>query len=137
MGEFFLPVILVVMIVLLFNSVRKQRAAQRKAQEVRNSMQVGDEVMTGSGFYGVVEELGDETVVLSTEDGALMRWARKAISPSPLALGQNDVPESQDTEADLSGAVVPDDASSIDSVEPRSDSTLDLDKPGTDDDRRS
>lgn len=75
-----LLIVFAVMMLPMFLMSGRQRKAQRQQQEMIATLGVGDEVRTHSGFYGlIVEEFGD-TVVLESENGAQLKWARAAIS---------------------------------------------------------
>lgn len=75
-----LLVVFAVMMIPMFLMSSRQRKRQRAQQEQISQLGIGDEVRTHSGFYGlIVEELGD-TVVLESEDGSQLKWARAAIS---------------------------------------------------------
>ena len=43
---------------------RPQKKEQKKAQELQNSIQAGDSITTTSGFYGVVLDVVDDTVIV-------------------------------------------------------------------------
>jgi preprotein translocase subunit YajC len=58
----------------------RQRKAQREAQDLLKQLQVGDEVRTHSGFFGIVTELEEDVVILETESGAETKWMRAAIA---------------------------------------------------------
>jgi len=62
---------------LMSNRTRKQ---QRAAQEFRNNLVPGDEVMTASGLLGTVVEVVDDVVTLESSPGAHTRWIRAAIA---------------------------------------------------------
>ena len=47
-----------------FMGVRPQQKERKKQQEMLNSLAVGDTVLTTSGFYGVVIDLTDDTVIV-------------------------------------------------------------------------
>ena len=47
-----------------FVAIRPQKKEQKKQQELMNSMEVGDSVLTTSGFYGVVIDITDDTVIV-------------------------------------------------------------------------
>ncbi|MCS6712723.1 preprotein translocase subunit YajC [Brachybacterium sp. EF45031] len=77
-----LPLILlflVFMLPMLWLSSR-QRKVQREQLAMLAALEVGDEVRTHSGFYGLVTELYDDVVILETESGAQTKWARQAIA---------------------------------------------------------
>ena len=58
-----LPFLLIIL-VFWFLVIRPARNQQKKLSQTQASVQVGSEVMLGSGFYGRVVELGDETLQL-------------------------------------------------------------------------
>ena len=47
-----------------FVAIRPQKKEQKKQQELMNSMETGDSVLTTSGFYGVVIDITDDTVIV-------------------------------------------------------------------------
>ena len=47
-----------------FAAIRPQKKQQKKQQEMLNSMEKGDSVLTTSGFYGVVIDITDDTVIV-------------------------------------------------------------------------
>ena len=59
-------VIYVVLIIgiFYFMGVRPQQKEKKKQQELLNSLAVGDTVLTTSGFYGVVIDLTEDTVIV-------------------------------------------------------------------------
>jgi preprotein translocase subunit YajC len=62
---------------LLTNRQRKQQAA---ANEFRNNLVAGDEVMTGSGLFGTVVEVEGDVITLESTPGNRTRWLRAAIA---------------------------------------------------------
>ena len=62
-----LPILgyIVVFIALMyFMAIRPQKKEQKKQQELLNSMETGDCVLTTSGFYGVIIDITDDTVIV-------------------------------------------------------------------------
>lgn len=43
---------------------RPQKKQEKKAEEIQNSIQPGDSITTTSGFYGVVLDVVDDTVIV-------------------------------------------------------------------------
>lgn len=73
---------------LMGRSQKKRMAEQR---EMLKKIGVGDEVRTHSGFYGmIVEEIGDDAVILETEDGSQLKWARQAIAEPVHSFGAEE-----------------------------------------------
>lgn len=80
--EAFLPLLLIfaVMMLPMFWISSRQRKMQRQQQELVSQLGVGDEVRTHSGFYGLIVDEYDDVVVLETENGAQLKWDRRAIA---------------------------------------------------------
>jgi preprotein translocase subunit YajC len=74
----FLPFLLIIL-VFWFLVIRPARNQQKKLAQTQASVQIGSEVMLGSGFYGPVVEIGDETVQLEIAPGTAVRVARQAV----------------------------------------------------------
>jgi len=49
---------------LYFMSVRPQKKQQKKMDELMASLELGDSILTTSGFYGVVIDIAEEVVVV-------------------------------------------------------------------------
>ena len=50
--------------VMYFVAIRPQKKEQKRTQTMLNSMEVGDSVVTTSGFYGVVIDMTEEDVIV-------------------------------------------------------------------------
>ena len=50
--------------VLWFFMMRPQKKEQKRVQLMLSEMQVGDTVLTSSGFYGVIIDITDEDVIV-------------------------------------------------------------------------
>ncbi len=57
----------------------KQRELKRH-QALVASLEVGDRVMTGSGFYGTLTEVTDDTVLVELAPGVEVKLARRAVA---------------------------------------------------------
>ncbi len=51
-------------VLMYFLSVRPQKKRQKKMDAMMASLEVGDSILTTSGFYGVVIDISDEVVVV-------------------------------------------------------------------------
>ena len=60
--------------------VLPQRRRAKKAQELRNSIEIGDEVRTIGGIYGTIRSEDNDTFTLDIGGGSTMRVAKRAIS---------------------------------------------------------
>lgn len=63
-----------------FLFIRPQRKRVRAMDDLRSSIDVGSEVRTVGGIYGLVVELDDEVVVIDTGGGGRLRIARRAVA---------------------------------------------------------
>ena len=78
----FLPILMTVglFIILYFFMIRPGKKQEKKDAEMRNALQVGDEVTTIGGIIGKVVSIKDETFVLeTTKDRTKIRFLRGAI----------------------------------------------------------
>jgi preprotein translocase subunit YajC len=76
-----LGILLLIPFAMYFFLIRPQRRRMREQQELQRSIQVGDEVVTTSGVYGVITgEDGDSRFWLEIDDDVQIRIARAAIS---------------------------------------------------------
>jgi preprotein translocase subunit YajC len=62
---------------LMTSRTRKQ---QRAAADFRANLEVGQEVMTGSGLYGTIVDVDGDTITLESTPGNQTRWIRAAIA---------------------------------------------------------
>ena len=64
-GSMLIP--LAIMFALLyFVAIRPQKKRDKELKEMQESLQVGDEVVTGGGIVGIVVSVGEDTVVIET-----------------------------------------------------------------------
>ena len=67
------PIFWVLYVVLLlgmlyFMAIRPQKKEKQRQQELLNSVAVGDTILTSSGFYGVIIDMTDDTVIVEFGD---------------------------------------------------------------------
>ena len=74
----FLPFVLIAL-VFWFLIVRPQRRRQHELASTQSSLDVGTEVMLGSGIFGTVASLDDETIRLELSPGTTVKVARQAV----------------------------------------------------------
>ncbi len=65
--------------VMYFLMIRPQRKKQKQHEQLVEELRRGDRVVTAGGIHGVVESLGEDSVVLKIESGATMRVARSSV----------------------------------------------------------
>jgi preprotein translocase subunit YajC len=71
---------LAIVALMYFFLLRPQQKRMREQQALVSSTEVGDEVMTSSGIYGIVTELEDDTFLIEIAEGIEMRMARGAVA---------------------------------------------------------
>ena len=73
-----LPLVLV-LVIMYFMLIRPQRKKEKKIQEMRNNLQVGDEIITSGGIIGRVVSLREDTILIETGSDRskirIKRWA--------------------------------------------------------------
>lgn len=76
--ESILPFVLIV-VVFWFLVVRPARNQQKKMAATQSSVAVGSQVMLGSGIYGTVAGIDDETFDVQIAPGTTMKVAKQAV----------------------------------------------------------
>ena len=81
LGMIFPLLMLVVMFVAMyFLTIRPQKKAEKEANDMRNNLEVGDEITTVGGIIGRVVSIKEETCVIETSrDGTKIRILKTAI----------------------------------------------------------
>ena len=73
--------LLVVMIAMFFFTSRSNKKQERESQNMRDSLQVGDEITTIGGIIGKIVSIKEETLVLETShDRTRIRILKTAVS---------------------------------------------------------
>lgn len=80
-GGFGTIIMLVVLVVVFyFLLIRPQKKQEKKDAEMRNSLEIGDEVITIGGIIGQIVKIKGETVTIATgKDRTTLRFLRSAI----------------------------------------------------------
>lgn len=81
MGNFGPIIILVVMFVgMYFLMIRPQKKQEKQINEMRNNLQVGDEITTIGGIIGKIVSIKEETITIETShDRTKIRFLRSAV----------------------------------------------------------
>ena len=79
-GSFTIIFMIIIMIAMFFFTSRSQKKKDKEAQDMRDNLQVGDEVTTIGGIIGKVVSIKDETFVLeTTKEKTHIRFLKGAI----------------------------------------------------------
>ena len=77
---FTLVMIVGMVVIFYFMAIRPQKKQEKEALNMRNSLQVGDEITTIGGIIGRVVSIKDETLVLeTTRDCTKIRILKSAV----------------------------------------------------------
>lgn len=81
LGSLFPIIMLVIMFVAMyFLTIRPQKKAEKEANDMRNNLEIGDEVTTIGGIIGKIVSIKEETCVIETSrDGTKIRVLKNAI----------------------------------------------------------
>ncbi|WP_278312977.1 preprotein translocase subunit YajC [Lolliginicoccus levis] len=77
--ELLLPLLILLLLVPMFLSVRRQKKEMDRQAALQDSLSVGDRIMTTSGLYGTIMAVEDTTVELEIAPGVVATWMRLAI----------------------------------------------------------
>lgn len=113
-----LPLLFVLLAVPLFLQARKQKRQMRNMQQLQNSLQPGDRVMTTSGLRAtVVDSSSDDVIELEIADGVTTEWVRAAVREK-VAEDVQDTSETEDSSAETEAADNSTNASGAEVAEP-------------------
>lgn len=76
----------------MFLMSRSSRKKQQEAVAFRDDLQPGQEVMTGSGYFGTIVAVEDDVVTLESTPGNRSRWLRAAIAKKVDPVVTDDAP---------------------------------------------
>ena len=81
-GGFFPIIMLVVMFVAMyFLTIRPQKKAEKEANDMRNNLEIGDEITTIGGIVGKIVSIKEETCVIETShERSKIRILKSAVS---------------------------------------------------------
>jgi len=81
MGSGIITILMIVAIIAMFFFMsRSQKKQQRQVDDMRNNLQVGDEITTIGGIIGKIVSIKEETVMIETgRDGTKIRILRSAV----------------------------------------------------------
>ena len=77
----------VILVIFYFFIIRPQQKREKKAQTMRSSIEVGDDIVTIGGIVGTVVSLKEDTIVIETSGD------RNKIRISRWAIQQNSTPK--------------------------------------------
>lgn len=73
-------VIIVLALGAMFFMTNRTRKQQRQAGDFRANLEIDQDVMTGSGYFGTIVDIDGDTITLESVPGSQSRWIRAAIA---------------------------------------------------------
>lgn len=65
--------------IMYFFMIRPQQKKQKKLQEARNAIKVGDKIVTAGGIHGKVKEVKDSTFVIEIAEGTKITIEKSSV----------------------------------------------------------
>ncbi len=69
-----------IMVVFYFFMIRPQQKKQKDQKKFRESLKIGDEVVTVGGLYGKIVQVNDDTIVLDVDRGVKLTFGKESVS---------------------------------------------------------
>lgn len=79
MGNLFVPLLLLALVVPMFLGRRRQQRAMAEAAAFQDSLTVGERVMTTAGLYATLVGIDEDTVELEIAPGVVTTWNRLVV----------------------------------------------------------
>ena len=94
-----LAVLAAIIVVFYFLLIRPQKKQEKQQAEMRNSLQVGDEITTIGGIIGKITSIKGETITIETsKDKTKIRFLRTAVRSVDVKAEESVVPVKVDSE---------------------------------------
>ncbi len=77
-------------VAMYFFMVRPQQRKARQHRELLDSLDVGDEVITASGLYGMITDFDGGTVFIEISDGVEIKISRETIANKVVYASDSD-----------------------------------------------
>jgi len=74
-----LLMIVVLFVIMYFFMIRPQQKKQKEIQKMRESLKVGDRVITSGGVYGKIKEIEDTAFIVEIADGVRVKVDKASI----------------------------------------------------------
>ncbi|MEQ8770499.1 MAG: preprotein translocase subunit YajC [Phycisphaerales bacterium] len=102
LGNFFLPIMLGVLLLMIFTTVTSGRRQKKERQQLMNSLGKHDKVQTSAGIIGTIVELKDDSVLLRVDEtsNTRIRFARSAVAQVLHSAGKGSSEPAEDATED-------------------------------------
>ena len=86
--------LVVVVVVFYFFGIRPQKKQEKESQQMRDSLSIGDEIVTIGGIVGIITNITEETItIISSRDRTRIQLLKTAVSRVQVAA---NAPESEE-----------------------------------------
>lgn len=120
-GGGILSIVMLVLVVVFFYFflIRPQKKQEKEAANMRNSLEIGDEVVTIGGIIGQIVSIKGETVTIATgKDRNKIRFLRSAIREVTVKINAPAADEkAEDSKATITEAPVKDESDKIEKAD--------------------
>ncbi|MDR1371718.1 MAG: preprotein translocase subunit YajC [Dysgonamonadaceae bacterium] len=78
------PLIMIILLfaIMYFLMIRPQQKKQKAIQKMRESLTIGDKVVTAGGIYGKIKETGEKTFIIEISDGVRIKVDKASVYAS-------------------------------------------------------
>ena len=95
-GLLSIGLIIVMFVALYFFMIRPQKKQERQINDMRNNLQVGDEITTIGGIIGKIVSIKDETMVIeTTRDHTRIRLLKSAVRSVDVRVEETRAPKAE------------------------------------------
>jgi preprotein translocase, YajC subunit len=81
MGSTLLMMVAIIAVFYFF-MIRPQQKKQKELQKSRESMKIGDKVVTSGGIHGRIKEVGDTWFLVEVADGVKIKFEKSSVYAS-------------------------------------------------------
>ncbi|MBR4033302.1 MAG: preprotein translocase subunit YajC [Clostridia bacterium] len=83
--------IVIMFAVFYFFAIRPQKKQEKETQQMRDSLSIGDEIVTIGGIVGIITNITDETItIISSRDRTRIQFLKSAVSRVQVAANSQD-----------------------------------------------
>lgn len=102
-----LLIILAMFVLLWVLMIRPQRSRQRQQQQMLQTIETGDEILTHGGLYGIVQEFDEnDDLVVEIAEGINVRLARRSVASVVKPDEEEDEAVAEDETVDAEEGIV-------------------------------
>ena len=103
-----LMMIVVLFVIMYFLMIRPENKRKKKAQEMRNSLTIGDEITTIGGITGKIVQVTEDTITFETgEDRVRIQTKKWAVSTTGVQSGEQPEEQKKDKKEEEAPAELP------------------------------